>query len=90
MRVVIAEDLALLRDGMARLLADNGLEVVAAVSDASALIHAVLRERPDVAIVDIRLPPGFRRSGARTRERARTTQQSLRRFGNSERCGLCG
>jgi DNA-binding NarL/FixJ family response regulator len=65
MRVVIAEDLALLRDGMARLLADNGLEVVAAVADASALIHAVLRERPDVAIVDIRLPPGFRDEGLR-------------------------
>jgi DNA-binding NarL/FixJ family response regulator len=65
MRVVIAEDLALLREGMARLLTDNGFEVVAAVADADALVHAVLRERPDVAIVDIRLPPSFRDEGLR-------------------------
>ncbi len=65
MRVVIAEDLALLRDGMARLLTDNGFEVVAAVADADALVHAVLRERPDIAIVDIRLPPSFRDEGLR-------------------------
>jgi DNA-binding NarL/FixJ family response regulator len=64
-RVVIAEDLALLREGMARLLTDNGFEVVAAVADADALVHAVLRERPDVAIVDIRLPPSFRDEGLR-------------------------
>ena len=65
MRVVIAEDLALLREGMARLLTENGFEVVAAVADADALVHAVLRERPDVAIVDIRLPPTFRDEGLR-------------------------
>jgi DNA-binding NarL/FixJ family response regulator len=64
-RIVIAEDLALLRDGLVRLLRDNGLEVVAEVADADALVHAVLRERPDVAIVDIRLPPGFRDEGLR-------------------------
>lgn len=65
MQVVIAEDLALLREGMARLLTDNGFEVVAAVADADALVHAVRRERPDVAIVDIRLPPSFRDEGLR-------------------------
>jgi DNA-binding NarL/FixJ family response regulator len=64
-RVVIAEDLALLRDGMVRLLEDNGFEVAAAVGDADALVHAVRRERPDVAIVDIRLPPTFRDEGLR-------------------------
>jgi DNA-binding NarL/FixJ family response regulator len=64
-RVVIAEDLALLRDGLARLLRDNGLDVVAEVADADALVHAVLRERPDMAIVDIRLPPSFRDEGLR-------------------------
>ncbi len=63
MRVVIAEDLALLRDGLTRLLRDSGFEVVAAVSDKDALIHAVMLERPDVAIVDIRLPPTFRDEG---------------------------
>jgi DNA-binding NarL/FixJ family response regulator len=65
MRVVIAEDLALLRDGLTRLLRDNGFDVVAAVSDGDALYHAVSRERPDIAIVDIRLPPTFRDEGVR-------------------------
>ena len=65
MRVVIAEDLALLRDGLTRLLRDNGFEVVAAVWHGDALVHAVAREAPDVAIVDIRLPPSFRDEGVR-------------------------
>jgi DNA-binding NarL/FixJ family response regulator len=64
-RVVIAEDLALLRDGLTRLLRDNGFEVVAAVGDSEALISAVLLERPDVAIVDVRLPPTFSDEGVR-------------------------
>jgi DNA-binding NarL/FixJ family response regulator len=65
MRVVIAEDLALLRDGLTRLLRDNGVEVVAAVGDAEALIREVVALEPDAAIVDIRLPPGFRDEGLR-------------------------
>ncbi|HUA74043.1 MAG TPA: response regulator transcription factor [Solirubrobacteraceae bacterium] len=65
MRVVIAEDLALLRDGLQRLLRDNGFEVAAAVEDARALLDAVAREKPDVAVVDIRLPPDFRDEGLR-------------------------
>lgn len=77
MRVVIAEDLALLRDGLTRLLRDNGFDVVAAVIDGDALITSVLLERPDVAIVDIRLPPTFRDEGVRAaltlRERAPET-----------------
>jgi DNA-binding NarL/FixJ family response regulator len=64
-RVVIAEDLALLRDGLTRLLRDNGFDVVAAVADGDALVTSVLIERPDVAIVDIRLPPTFRDEGVR-------------------------
>jgi DNA-binding NarL/FixJ family response regulator len=71
---VIAEDLALLRDGLSRLLRDNGFDVVAAVADGDALVAAVLDEQPDVAIVDIRLPPSFRDEGVRAaltlRERA--------------------
>jgi DNA-binding NarL/FixJ family response regulator len=74
MRVVIAEDLALLRDGLERLLRDNGFEVVGAVEDGPSLLAAVARERPDVAVVDIRLPPDFRDEGLRAalalRERA--------------------
>jgi DNA-binding NarL/FixJ family response regulator len=76
-RVVIAEDLALLRDGLTRLLRDNGFEVVGAVDDGDALVTTVLLERPDVAIVDIRLPPTFRDEGVRAaltlRERAPET-----------------
>ena len=73
MRVVIAEDLALLRDGLARLLRDNGFEVVAETADADALVHAVLREQPDLAIVDIRLPPTFRDEGLRAAIELRRT-----------------
>ena len=79
MRVVIAEDLALLRDGLTRLLRDNGLEVVAAVGDGDALHHAVTLERPDIAIVDIRLPPSFRDEGVRAalELRQRTPETSI-------------
>ena len=77
MRVVIAEDLALLRDGLTRLLRDNGFDVVAAVADGDALVNTVLLEKPDVAIVDVRLPPSFRDEGVRAaltlRERAPDT-----------------
>jgi DNA-binding NarL/FixJ family response regulator len=76
-RVVIAEDLALLRDGLTRLLRDNGFDVVSAVADGTALVTTVLLERPDVAIVDVRLPPTFRDEGVRAaltlRERAPET-----------------
>lgn len=73
MRVLIAEDLALLRDGLTRLLRDNGFDVVDAVADGSALIHAAKRERPDIAIVDIRLPPTFRDEGLRAALELRQT-----------------
>jgi DNA-binding NarL/FixJ family response regulator len=72
-RVVIAEDLALLREGMIRLLQDNGFDVVAAVADGDALVHAVRRERPEIAIVDIRLPPSFRDEGLRAAIELRRT-----------------
>jgi DNA-binding NarL/FixJ family response regulator len=64
-RVVIAEDLALLRDGLERLLRDSGFDVVAAVADGPALLDAVQETGPDVAIVDVRLPPAFRDEGVR-------------------------
>jgi DNA-binding NarL/FixJ family response regulator len=63
--VVIAEDLALLRDGLERLLRDSGFDVVAAVADGDALLTAVEQQDPDVAIVDVRLPPAFRDEGVR-------------------------
>jgi DNA-binding NarL/FixJ family response regulator len=64
-RVVIAEDLALLRDGLERLLRDSGCDVVAAVADGPSLLDAVEQTDPDVAIVDVRLPPAFRDEGVR-------------------------
>jgi DNA-binding NarL/FixJ family response regulator len=70
-RVVIAEDLSLLRDGLRRLLEDEGLEVAAAVADGDALVRAIEEERPDVSIVDVRLPPTFRDEGVRAALEAR-------------------
>jgi DNA-binding NarL/FixJ family response regulator len=68
---VIAEDLALLRDGLTRLLRDNDFDVVAAVDNGDALVHSVMLEQPDIAIVDVRLPPTFRDEGLRAALEAR-------------------
>jgi DNA-binding NarL/FixJ family response regulator len=64
-RIVIAEDLALLRDGLERLLRDNGFDVVASVDNPDALIESVQELKPDLAVIDIRLPPTFRDEGIR-------------------------
>lgn len=63
MRVVIAEDELLLRQGVARLLEDTGIEVVATVETAEALLESVARTKPDVALVDVRMPPTQRDEG---------------------------
>ena len=65
MRVVIAEDAALFREGLARLISDRGHEVVAAVGDADALLQAVNAHDPDVAVADIRMPPTHTDEGLR-------------------------
>ena len=65
MRIVIAEDLVLLREGLASLLADHGHEVVASVDDAESLLEAAARHRPQLAIVDVRLPPTQTDEGVR-------------------------
>jgi DNA-binding NarL/FixJ family response regulator len=70
-RVVVAEDLFLLRDGLVRLLAAHGFEIAAAVDDAPGLVAALIDQRPDVAIVDVRLPPTFTDDGLRAALRAR-------------------
>jgi DNA-binding NarL/FixJ family response regulator len=70
-RVVVAEDLFLLRDGLVRLLEANGFEIAAAVEDAPGLLSALIEERPDVAIVDVRLPPTFTDDGLRAAIEAR-------------------
>lgn len=63
MRVVLAEDLYLLRDGLVLLLGSHGFEIVAAVDTGPALLSALLSHRPDVAVVDVRLPPSFTDEG---------------------------
>jgi DNA-binding NarL/FixJ family response regulator len=70
-RVVVAEDLFLLRDGLVRLLGAHGFEIAAAVDDAPGLAAALIDERPDVGIVDVRLPPTFTDDGLRAALRAR-------------------
>jgi DNA-binding NarL/FixJ family response regulator len=65
MRIVIAEDAAVIRAGLAEVLADRGHEVVAAVGDAEALKSAVAEHKPDVAIVDVRMPPDHTDEGLR-------------------------
>jgi DNA-binding NarL/FixJ family response regulator len=76
-RVVVAEDLYLLRNGLARLLEAHGLEIAAAVGDAPGLLTALLAERPDVAIVDVRLPPTFTDDGLRAAIEARRAVPAL-------------
>src|SRR5437868_12483628 len=65
LRVVIAEDAAVLRDGLVRLLEDRGHDVVAAVGDGDALLTAVADHRPDVCVVDVRMPPTHSDEGLR-------------------------
>jgi DNA-binding NarL/FixJ family response regulator len=65
MRVVIADDAPLIREGVARLLAENGLEVVGQMGDADALLRSVRDLHPDVALVDIRMPPTHTDEGLR-------------------------
>ena len=65
MRIVIAEDSVLLREGLAKLLEDEGIEVVGRAEDADSLLLRVRSYRPDVAIVDVRMPPTHTDEGAR-------------------------
>ncbi len=71
MRVVIAEDLFLLRDGLTRLLEAHGLEVVRAVDNGPDLVASVIAYKPDVALVDVRLPPTFTDEGIKAALEAR-------------------
>jgi DNA-binding NarL/FixJ family response regulator len=65
MRIVIAEDSAVVRAGLVELLNDRGHDVVAAVGDAEALLAAVAEHHPDVTVVDVRMPPGYTDEGLR-------------------------
>ena len=69
MRVIIAEDQVLLREGLARLFEDGGHEVVASFGDAERLLPAVAGHRPDLVVVDVRMPPTFSDEGAHAAQR---------------------
>ncbi|WP_420114643.1 response regulator transcription factor [Pseudactinotalea sp.] len=71
MRVVLAEDSLLLREGLVRLLTEAGCEVVAAVDDGESAVAAVLEHQPDVAVLDVRMPPTFTDEGLRAAVRIR-------------------
>ena len=77
MRVVLAEDLALLRDGLIRLLEANDFAVVEAVDNGPSLLRALITQRPDVAVVDVRLPPTFTDEGLRAAIEARAQVPGL-------------
>jgi DNA-binding NarL/FixJ family response regulator len=76
-RVVIAEDSVLLREGLARVLAEGGFEVVAQAANADELKKAVRRFKPDVAVVDVRMPPSQTDEGARAAVEIRAEQPEL-------------
>jgi len=77
MRAVIVEDLALLREGIVALLRENGIDVVAQAEDGPALLRIVAGHKPDVAIVDVRLPPTFTDEGLRAAIEARRRHPEL-------------
>jgi DNA-binding NarL/FixJ family response regulator len=77
MRILIAEDSTLFREGLARLLVEAGHEIVASVGDADALIEAVAEHRPEFAIIDVRMPPTMTTDGARAARHIRSTHPNL-------------
>ncbi|MET0316788.1 MAG: response regulator transcription factor [Rhodococcus fascians] len=72
MRVMVAEDSALLREGLVRMLADEGHDVIASVGDADALLDAVEENRPDIVVTDVRMPPDHTDEGLRAALTIRT------------------
>ena len=77
MRIVIAEDSVLLRAGLTRLLSEAGLDVVAAVGDAVELLDAIARVQPDLAVIDVRMPPTNTDEGIRAAVEIRTRWPSI-------------
>ncbi len=77
MRIVIAEDGALFREGLTRLLSEAGHEVIAAVGDADALVEAVTNDVPDLAVIDVRMPPTMTDDGARAAQQLRARYPDL-------------
>ncbi|WSP57518.1 response regulator transcription factor [Streptomyces sp. NBC_01241] len=77
LRVVLAEDSVLLREGLIGLLGRFGHEVVAAVGDADALVAAATEHGPDIVVTDVRMPPGFQDEGLHAAVRLRTDRPAL-------------
>ncbi|MGW6929403.1 response regulator transcription factor [Lentzea sp. NPDC054927] len=77
MRVALADDAALFREGVARLLTDAGFEVVAKAGDAAELLALVRADPPDVVVVDIRMPPGFATEGLDAAQEIRRTHPDI-------------
>jgi len=77
LRVAIAEDSGLLRAGIARLLTDAGHQIVAEAGDGRSFLNAIEKEHPDVAVVDVRMPPGFKDEGLKAALEARRRQPGL-------------
>jgi len=77
MRILIAEDNVLLREGLVRLLSEDGHQVTAAVGDAEALLEAADATRPDVTVIDVRLPPTFTDEGVRAALELRRRQPAV-------------
>ena len=77
MRVVIVEDQALLREGLVALLREQGIDVVAQAEDGAGLLRIVAGHKPDLAIVDVRLPPTFNDEGVRAAIAARERHPGL-------------
>ena len=77
MRVILADDGVVIREGLARLLIEAGIEIIAQVGDADALREAVRADPPDVALVDIRMPPTFTDDGLRAAQQIRAEQPAV-------------
>lgn len=77
MRIVLAEDSVLLREGLVRLLREGGTEVVAAVDDGESLLAAVAEHQPDIVVTDVRMPPGFSHEGLAAASRIRANHPGI-------------
>jgi DNA-binding NarL/FixJ family response regulator len=76
-RVILADDAVVIREGLARLLADEGVEIVAQAGDADELLRAVRADPPDVVVVDIRMPPAFKDEGLRAAREIRAAHPGI-------------
>jgi DNA-binding NarL/FixJ family response regulator len=76
MRVILADDAVVIREGLARLLAEQDIDVLAQASTAEELVRLVATEPPDVAVIDIRMPPTFTDEGVRAAQEIRGTQRT--------------